>query len=477
MALFSEYFQLGKSQYELDFVNVPVDSDILLFVDPFAMSQRLEPWSQQCHLTLISFFQRIVDAIRSGNTQLALELLRFLREPNETRLGFSRNQPQGAGIGYYQAEQLFDALSESSAVRTGFISSLEECEILIQGVSRDKISDLTTNIIRKNLAEYTKEQCILHNIPIRQVPLRPYYSTDTGTWISDYFEIPIAMGQPVLLVPKAIVRYDPAYDHQNYYSNFVLSYLQAEHINANSSLVYTLKNGTKVVHKKDVAKTLPCTKENLYRFSRDHPEVLEKYRDHLVQLERRGREYVVGKEDEKMIALALVDALKSIQPGNDSAGEYHRLMIGVVEFLFFPSLLCPMKEREIHEGRKRIDIVMENGARDGIFYRLHDVRKLPCAYVVFECKNYGRDVSNPELDQIAGRFSTNRGLFGILCCRGFQDRQIFIKRCRDTFTDGRGLVVPIDDETIIQWLLLISEDQRNRIDEHITQLINEVWLN
>ncbi len=248
MTLFSEYFQLDKSQFELDFVDVPIDSDILLFVDPFSMSQRLEPWSQKCHLTLVSFFQKVIDAIRNGDEQLARTLLRFLREPNETRLGFSRFQPQGAGIGSYQSEQLLDALRESSAVRTGFISSLEECEILIDGIGRDKISDLTTNIIRKHLAEYSRDQCILHNIHTQQVPLKPYYSVETGHWVSDYFELPIATEKPILLVPKAIVRYDSAYDHQNYYSNFVLSYLQAEHLDANSSLVHTLKNGTKVVY-------------------------------------------------------------------------------------------------------------------------------------------------------------------------------------------------------------------------------------
>ncbi|MBA7590210.1 hypothetical protein ES708_32318 [subsurface metagenome] len=95
MALFSEVFNLGKTQAELDFVNIPVDTDILLFVDPFAISRRTDRWSEQCHRTIINFFEQIVDAIRSGNEESARELLGHLQEPNETRLGYSFSRPQG----------------------------------------------------------------------------------------------------------------------------------------------------------------------------------------------------------------------------------------------------------------------------------------------------------------------------------------------------------------------------------------------
>lgn len=476
MNSFSQHFNLQKTQAELDFVDVPIDGDIALFVDPFAISQRPDRWSQECHRHIIAFFDRVLRELRAGNVTEAREMFRFLREPNETRFGFSSGRPRGAGIGHYQSDQLVDALAASSAVKTGFLTSLEEAELMIEGIGRDKISDLTTNIIRSLLANYTREQCNLHNIPTQRVPLPPYYSPEREAWISDYFQLPVANGRPVLLVPKVIARYDPAYDHNRYYRRFVLEYLRAEHLDANSSLVHTFKSGRKTVYKKDLEASFPGTKENLYRFSREHPDVLGEYREHLRKIERSERASVVEPPDERWIADALSAALDSIPPGGDTANTYHNLMIGIVEFLFFPSLIMPRKEQEIHQGRKRIDIVMENAARSGIFARLHEVRKLPCAFVAIECKNYGREVGNPELDQLAGRFSPNRGKVGILTCRSFENRNLFIERCRDTLRDDRGHVIPLDDATVKEMLALIANNERYKIDQILTRLVDEVWL-
>jgi hypothetical protein len=151
-------------------------------------------------------------------------------------------------------------------------------------------------------------------------------------------------------------------------------------------------------------------------------------------------------------------------------------MIGVLEFLFFPLLVGPRKEQEIHQGRKRIDILMENAAIVGIFHRLHSVRKLPCAFIAFECKNYSNDIANEELDQIAGRFSPNRGKIGFVCSRRFDNRSRFVERCRDTFKDDRGLVVPVDDETVLGWLKIIEDGKRRDLDASLTRAIDEIWV-
>ena len=132
------------------------------FPRPFALSRRTDRFSQDRHRAITAYFQALIDAIRAKREDTANELLRNLREPNETRFGFSKNQPKGVGIGQHQARQIFEALRGSSAVKTGFLSSLEECELMIEGLaetksrtSRPMFSGATSSITRKNNASST----------------------------------------------------------------------------------------------------------------------------------------------------------------------------------------------------------------------------------------------------------------------------------------------------------------------------------
>jgi hypothetical protein len=190
MPTVSQQFGLNRSQPELDFVDVELNEDALLFLDPLGLSQRVDPWSIGAHQALVTFFQAIIDRIRAGHAQEAQRLLHYLNEPNETRLGYSQGRPQGAGVGRNQAAMIFARLQASAAVQTGFITALEDCELMIDGISHDKISDLTTNVIRKQLVEYTVAQCALNGIPTQpQVALPPMFDAPRMEWYTDYVSI------------------------------------------------------------------------------------------------------------------------------------------------------------------------------------------------------------------------------------------------------------------------------------------------
>ncbi|UPJ44141.1 hypothetical protein IVB40_08885 [Bradyrhizobium sp. 40] len=58
------------------------------------------------------------------------------------------------------------------------------------------------------------------------------------------------------------------------------------------------------------------------------------------------------------------------------------------------------------------------------------------------------------MDQLAGRFSPNRGRVGLLVARSFKNKSHFEARCRDTALDDRGFIVTLDDgdlTELVKW--------------------------
>ena len=171
-----------------------------------------------------------------------------------------------------------ERLENSHAAKTGFLRDLCDCELLIPQISSDRISDITVNVIRHKLTEFTAEQCRRLHVPMRTVPGNPGWSQEHQFWVNKYAELPVYGGHPIILVPKWAVRRKMTYDHQEYWRHWCLDFLQQEHLNANTALVRTLKNGRRKVAKKDIERELPCDKEAIARFTEAHPKVFEKYK-------------------------------------------------------------------------------------------------------------------------------------------------------------------------------------------------------
>ncbi|MNC35054.1 hypothetical protein D3C75_835210 [compost metagenome] len=177
-------------------------------------------------------------------------------------------------------------------------------------------------------------------------------------------------------------------------------------------------------------------------------------------------------------ACYLMDRLKSIQTGaGKQATQYHRQVVGIMEFLLYPSLTRPVIEDGIHDGRKRIDISFDNAATNGFFHQLHDVKKVPCQYIVVECKNYSTEVANPELDQLSSRFSPNRGMFGIMTCRSIDNMELLLKRCNDTYRDNRGVIIPIVDNDFIGLLDAVKNSGKNIVEDFLSERLRRVIMN
>lgn len=476
--------KLGKRQAELDFIDIDPDRDTPLYLDPQLIAASPHPFAEACHAQVEGFFQHFLNLLKAKHFGPARELFGFLHEPNETCLGQSTDKPSGRGIGRDQADQLFESIKKSKAATTGILEHVEDCAIFIPGIGGDKVSDMTTNIIRGQLIEYTREQCALHRVPMRpNTAMGPIWDNNEREWINIHTDALVLKGRPILLVPKNFVSFAKTYTMNQYHRHFVLEFHRRDQLQRNGPFVHrrkTKKGKERVwVVKKEIQENIaPADKDWVSDFTLAHANVFKEFKKwSRSRAKPLTNEELKGRDEVAEIAEYLAEQLRKTQPGNDAATAYHDLVLSILELLFYPSLTHPRKEQEIHDGRKRIDITFDNSARGGFFWGLHSIRHIPSSYIMVECKNYGREVGNPEIDQLAGRFSVNRGQVGMLMCRSLQDREKLIKRCQDTYRDHRGLLLPLTDEDILNLLEAKKQVPSSRPEEDFLQnLAREVAL-
>lgn len=452
----SQYYDLGRSQPTLDFVDVDVCGDARVFIDPRAIRLLPSAWGDECVSLIQDFFSEVLDAIRAGDHAKAQQLLGALREPNETHLGLSRGRARGRALGRESARDVWAALSKSAAVSSGLLEDLEDTILMVEGIGSDIISDITTNIIRQPLIEYTQSMCEMYGIPLEpDIYSGPLWDPQRVEWVSQYVSMPRTRFGKLLLVPKVIVRSRMDYDMDEYYRHYLLEYLRETELSANTELVYLLKDGRKRVNKKDLSKKYGYGKSAIVRETRNHPEILDRYREDKRRRYRPPMEHEAIADSEGTPAPdwdVLLAALTETPKGAAAYSKYEKAVESLLSALFYPSLANPQLQRAIHDGRKRIDLTYTNVATSGFFAWLSQHYSAP--HVFIECKNYTGDPSNPELDQLSSRFSPSRGQFGILACREFRDKELFLRRCRDTANDQRGYILVLDDADLSQ---LVSE--------------------
>jgi len=197
-----------------------------------------------------------------------------------------------------------------------------------------------------------------------------------------------------------------------------------------------------------------------------HPEILDDYR-----LKKQKASPTLTHAELNEVAQeaptdwdTLLNDVLSIPAGRPNATKYHLAVEALFSALFWPALDFMKHEYKLDpDGRKRVDITYDNIARDGFFDWVNRVVGAPAHEVYVECKNYVKDIGNPELDQIRGRFSNHRSNLGFMVFRSTSDKARIIAGCRDTAVGGHGFIIALDDND-----LRTLVEERKRMGENIT---------
>jgi len=479
----SEILNLNASQYELDFVDIDLEHDYPLFIDPFLISNQDNHWAIEANRTIKSFFEEFKRNMINKKYENAISMLNYMSEPKETCLGLSKTgTTHGRGLGKINSISIVEKIISTNAIENGIVNNIEDLMLFVEDIDKDKISDMVTNIIRGKLIEYTKSQCDLWGIGLTEGETLPYWDPTDTKWVYSDSELLIIEDREVILVPKFIVSPLSIFSAGSYNWYFVVESERAFHLNRRSSIVKMkkLKDGTnkyslskkdtqEFIRENEVEGRFDSYKAYLRDYTLKHPELFEEFvkysKKNILPLSNDKISVYCNEATHEEIIEHLIMTLKGIPTGKKDATKYHHFVKSLLEIIFYPNLINPIIELEIHDGRKRIDIVMDNNANSGFFEKLNRVSKIYSPYIFIECKNYGKDVKNPEIDQLSGRFSDKRGRFGLLLCRAIENVDTFNARCKDTFIDGRGLIIELTDNDIIEMLSCVKDDNHARIDE------------
>ncbi|HCC06797.1 MAG TPA: hypothetical protein DEP72_01340 [Clostridiales bacterium] len=274
--LLCEKYELNSDK--VDFLDIELDGgDTQVFIDPYRIHISSEEWCKGVKDQISRYFEKLIDYAQNDQDDEARRMMKYLREINELKIGYSSNKSQGKGFSLKDGMYLYEQIKKSKVRETGMVKDIFDCQVFIPRVHRDKVSDFISNIIQKNLVEYTQKECQKYNIPMQQVNSIRYHNIDTNKWDKVKVYLPVHYGKPIILIPKTIVRSKQYFDYYNVYDKLIIPYYQTEMANPLNRLLYLASN--EPITKKEVKKRFPCRREFVNEFLDTNVEKYIQFRE------------------------------------------------------------------------------------------------------------------------------------------------------------------------------------------------------
>lgn len=268
---FSDYVKSTvKGHCNFEFVDVCLDKDNQVFIDPALLELAQDPWGKRANDCLQSYFDELFLLMKRGKEQ---DILCHGGEQNATKLGYGSTGVNGKGKtqnGLYVALKGLKSLL--SQIPT--ISKPTDIPVLVEGFAEDCMSDLITNILYDLLNEFTASQMEKYGIPSNAKASYWTWSSVTKEWIVVERDSWLYNGREVLMVPKWIVRSNYLFKAHQYLYSIITDRIREE-------------RGIQDVPKKDIWASIPRNKgdhweyEKVISYSKKHPDALVEYHERI----------------------------------------------------------------------------------------------------------------------------------------------------------------------------------------------------
>lgn len=433
----TEHYGLSLAQATVPFAIPFLDEDLPLYVDPFLLWKSPSQQDYSLHASMIQSFNRLGLEANKGKLDEVTALFIQMSECDEVGLGSSATRI-GKRIGKNTAEQILQLFARIPRYASGGMGHLEETQLFIDGLSKDRISDFTCNFVKSFLIDFTIEECERICLPLTDVTVPNVFDARTHSLVGIKTKLPVhpTTARPIILVPKRWLRLAPWISFDEYFKSYI--------------------------PKDERFNEVVWDRVNLLSYNRDNWGAVEEY----VKLKERTAADCSNDPLFKQIPLIsaqrkLAEIQKLPSGKNDNADKkYEDAVTALLANMFYPQLDFADTQVRTDSGAQIRDLIFYNN-REVEF--LSDIEKqFESRQLVMELKNVAK-IEREHINQLHRYLGNEFGRFGVIVTRNPLPRSIR-KNTVDLWSGKRIAILPITDADLALMVALFEQKKRPPLD-------------
>lgn len=431
----NDFHNIPLTQEEVDFAIPFLDEDIPLYVDPFLLWKSPSMQDNSLHTQITNCFNHLGYLTNNSREEDAIKLLVSLSECREVGLGNSRTK-EGKRIGGKLASSILNTFKIIPQVSKSGFTHFEEIQLLVDNVSKDRVSDIACNFILSFLVDYTIEQCEKHSIPIEKVTLVGVYSFKKYTLEQEETYLPInpETKQPIVFVPKRWLRFISWINPDDYYRNYY-------HQTVDNSVIDRVKLLNFNRYNYDVVQTYTKIKERQIDDCKNDPLFSQ---------------IPVTSAKRKLSAILALPTGKT----DNADRKYEDNLCQLLASLLYPHLDFAKEQSRTESGVLIRDLIFYNNQSQPMLKDIYDT--YGSKQLIVELKNV-QTVTRDHIFQLNRYLNDNLGRFGIIFTRNAPTKAVY-KNTIDLWSGQRRCILILDDTDLRQMVQVFESKQRYPIE-------------
>lgn len=434
----TDHFGILLSQAELDFAIPFLDEDIPLYLDPFMLWRSPSQQDQSLHTGLLNAFNHLGKQVLAGADAEAIRTLILASECDEVGLGSSASR-KGKRIGEGKAREVISLFKRIPQYAQAGFRHFEEIQLFVDGISKDRIRDISCSFLKSFLIDFTQQQCLKHGMPMERRTVQVYDYRKNAFVAQEGVELPInpVDGSGLILVPKRWLRFTPLLNYDDYFERHCP---QDEISHAPETL----------------------TRVEVLDYNRENYGVIDAY------VVAKERTFEDCRTDPLFSQIPVTSAKRKLalirglptgkQDGSDK--KYEDALGQLLPSVFYPKLDFAREQARTESGVSIRDLIFYNTAATPFLTDMFD--SYGSRQITMELKNVA-EVQPQHIDQLNRYLADELGRFGLLVTRHPLKKAEF-KRTIDLWSGQRKVIVTLTDDDLSQIVELFESHQRDPLD-------------